>query len=193
MQQQEKPPYVRFTVKAVEDRIASQEAGHYVTKDVDYVQVTPRGSKDLYEAEVNDYFQRLTDAVRQGRFMQGWLEDIKAGYRAWKEGQEIPENGTSLRNWPLLSPAQLATLISISIRTVEDLAQANEETVARIGMGGRALKLKAEEWLRASQDGGKAAEKITALELALTSERAKNDALAKAVAEMQEQLKALKK
>lgn len=187
----EKPPYVRFMVKAVEDRDASIEAGRYVSRDVEYALITPRGSKDCIEAEVQDYFARLKGSVQQGRFQQEWLNDILATYRAWKEGQDIPEKGTSLKNWPLLGPSQLNTLLGINIRTVEELAEANEETISRIGMGGRALAMKAAEWCRASV-AGKPAEEVASLRLALESSNGKIQEMADALREAKHQIDLLK-
>lgn len=188
-----RPPYVRFTLKAVEDRNATIESGMYMTKDVEYALISPIGSKDCIEVEASSYIKRLAEDVRGGRFKQEWLTDIKSSYAAWKEGLEIPENGTSLLNWPLLSPSQRNLLIGIHVRTVEDLASATEETITRIGMGGRALKEKAKEWLRAATEGGKQASEITALKLQLDSEREKNKQLAEALQNLQAQVDQLLK
>ena len=42
---QARPPYVQFEMRAVEDRQASIDAGHYVAKDVAYAIITPAGSR----------------------------------------------------------------------------------------------------------------------------------------------------
>jgi predicted RecB family nuclease len=55
-------------------------------------------------------------------------------------------------------PAQIKTLLDINVRTVEELAAANEETLNRVGMGGRALKQKAIIWLESSK---RSAESLT--------------------------------
>jgi hypothetical protein len=61
----------------------------------------------------------------------------------YKQSRETPEQGIAIKDWPGASPAQIKTLLDINVRTVEELAAANEETLMRIGMGGRALKQKA--------------------------------------------------
>lgn len=192
-QQDEKPPFVRFTTKQQEDRNATIENGYYTTKDAHFALITPRGSKDCLEVELTNYLRNMQDAVRQGRFKQSWLEEIKASYEAWKRGEEIPEDGFPLKNWPLLSPAQLTNLLAINVRTVEELAQANEETVTRLGMGGRALSQKAREWLSAQGDVGKAAEQITKLTVALDAAKERSAQLEKQVLELAEQVKQLSK
>lgn len=50
--------------------------------------------------------------------------------------------GTDIRNWPVVSPAQIKNLFELHVHTIEDLAAANEEVISGIGMGGRMLKQK---------------------------------------------------
>lgn len=165
---QDRPPFVSFEVRAEEDRQASIEAGHYVTKDFDYALVTPAGSKDRVEQKVVEWFAKLRTQVREERFPAAWLENYESAYKAWKSGQEIPLDGTAIKNWPILSPSQVRTLLELNVRTVEDLAAANEELVVRLGMGGRSLRDKAREWAKAKGgDAGKQAEEIVALRLKL--------------------------
>lgn len=161
--QEARPPYVQFELRPVEDRAASQAAGHYVAKDVAYAIVTPAGSRDRHEKIAEEWLENMADQVRQERLPAEWLAHYRALYKAWKEGREAPENGTSIRNWPVASPAQIETLLNLRIRTVEDLATCNEEAIARMGMGGRALKQKAIDWLAAASSNGKDVEAITAL------------------------------
>lgn len=181
---EERPPYVTFEVRAVEDRQASIDAGHYVSKDVAYAIITPQGSKDRIERIADDWLTHLSEQVAQNRFKAEWLRTFKDNYSLWKDGQDIPDNGVSVRNWPVLSPAQVDSLIRIHVRTVEDLAAANEETISRLGMGGRGLQQKAREWLDSSRDTGKQVEEITALKI-------RNKELESQNKEMADQLKSL--
>jgi len=178
---QERPPFVTFEVRAEEDRQASIEAGHYVTKDVDYAIITPAGSKDRVERVAVDWFANLARQVEEGRFPQNWLDAFRSKFDYWKKGQELPVDGTSVRQWNVLSPSQCKTLLDLHVLTIEDLAVANEETIARLGMGGRDLQRRAREWLKASTDVGKVSERSAALE-------AENEALKTRMAEMEKQL-----
>lgn len=63
-----RPPYVMFETRAVEDRAASLEKGHYVTRDVDYAIITPMGSKDRTERVIKEWFDQLQQQVAEGRF-----------------------------------------------------------------------------------------------------------------------------
>lgn len=158
-----RPPYVTFETRPIEDRNASIEAGHYVAKDVIYALITPQGSRDRVEQEADAWLDMLAKESREGRFPQEWLTAYKSIYSEWKEGREMPLSGTSITLWPALKPSLIPTLLDIKILTVEDLANANEETVNRIGMGGRALKQQAKDWLEASSSVGTVAAKVTAL------------------------------
>lgn len=77
-----------------------------------------------------------------------------SAYKAFKEGQEAPVNGTPLEEWPVLTRSQVLTLKSLEFRSVEDIAGMNEYAIQRIGMGARQLKMKAMAYL---DDGAKAA------------------------------------
>ena len=160
---EQRPPYVEFKFRSVEDRNASLAAGHYVARDVAYAFITPAGSKDRTEKIAEEWLKHLDMEVKQQRFPAEWLKHYKAAYEAWKEDRELPPTGTALSSWPPLSPAQLENLLQLRIRTVEDLASANEEAIMRMGMGGRALKSLAEEWLRTSKGIGQTTATISEL------------------------------
>lgn len=188
-----RPPYVSFEVRAVEDRQASIESGYYQTKDVDFAFITPQGSKDRIERDVKDWFEQLEQQCQQNRFKREWLVAYKGAYDAWKSGREIPLNGTAILTWPVLSPSQAKQAIEHGVRTVEDLAAANEETIMRLGMGGRALKEKAVSWLSAAGSTGKVTEEINALRVANEATLERNKQLEKQLTELRGQVAALMK
>ena len=172
-----RPPYVTFEFRAEEDRAASIEAGHYVSKDVAYVLITPMGSKDRIERVAEEWLDKLRQDADEGRFPREWFQAFKGAFADWKSGRESPVEGTAFELWPPASPAQVRMLLDLRIRTVEDLAHANEEALRRIGMGGRALKQKAVDWLSAAVSGGKLAEEIGSLRQENETLRARNDQL----------------
>ena len=184
MSQEARPPYVTFETRQVEDRTASIDAGHYVAKDVHYAIITPSGSKDRLEKIAEEWLKDIEAAVREERFPAQWAEGYKAGYKAFLEGKELPEDGTPILTWPPLSPAQVRTIIDADVRTVEDLAAANEATLTRIGIGGRAFKQQAQAWLDTVKDTGKVAAELTAL-------RKENENLKKRDEERDAQIKEL--
>jgi len=175
--EEERPPYVIFETRAVEDRDASIKAGHYVSKDVNYALVTPPGSKDLHEEELEAWLGKAKMNARNGRMNPKWVEAWQAKADSWKKGNEIPEDGIPIKGWTLLSPAQCESLLYANIRTVEDLAQANDEGLSRIGMGALGLKKKAQAWLQATSDHGPLTMRVTALEQENAALKTQNESL----------------
>jgi len=188
---EERPPFVCFEVRAIEDRDATIAAGHYVTKDVDYALVTPRGSKDRVERIVAEWFPMLRQEAANGRFPLPWVTAIESGYADWKAGRETPIVGTAIKNWPVISPSQVIMMQQLGIRSVEDLASANEELITRIGMGGRALVQQAVSWLASSTDIGKVTAEISSLKVVNESLLRENTELRKDLQTMAENVKQL--
>lgn len=181
---EDRPPFIQFETRPVENRAKSNAAGCMVYDDVDFVIITPQGSKDKIEKVAHEWMKQCLDQVREQRLPQVWYNHYKALYDAFKEGRELPVNGKPLTTWPAATPGQVKTLHAIGIRTVEDLANCNEETVMRMGMGGRALKQLAFNWLAEAKEVGGAAMRLTQLE-------AENTALKASVASLSAQVQAL--
>lgn len=179
-------PWVEFKIVSVEDRDASIREGAYRAKDVDMASITPPGSKDCVERPVKDWFDNLAQQVEAGRFPREWLVAYRSSYEQWKETGEIPVDGTSVKNWAVASPSQIEMLLRLHIRTVEQLAQAPEEAIGRLGMGGRSLVEKAKAFVTQATSGmGKVAEENAALKEKVSSQET-------TIAEMGEQLRQLK-
>ena len=177
-------PYVRFERIAVEDPVATREAGHYVARDIDMANITPPYSKDVMKYKVANWLVQLDSDVNNGRIPVEWLQKYKAAYEAWKKGQELPLEGIPIKGWGVCSPAQQETLIKLHILTVEQLASANEEGLRRIGMGAVDLKNKADAWLKQLKKAGPATIEIAELKKENSSLKASVDSLEKRVAEL---------
>ena len=175
--QQARPPHVSFTRRAEEDRQASIEAGRYISRDVDYAIVTPSGSKDRVERVVSDWFSMLAGEVRAERWPQAWLDQLKSGYEAWTRGQTPPEHGTPLSTWPALSPAQVKNWAQIGLRTIEELAEANEEALTAYGMGARDMKSRAKLFLENAGDSAALVAKLRASEELIASMQVRMESL----------------
>jgi len=165
-----KPAYVVFEQRTVEDRDKTVAEGKFVGKVVNYALITPQGSKDRIERVADEWLESLKDHVASDRMPRAWLDAYVSIYKDWKEGREIPLDGTPILGWQAISTKQQDLIISANIRTVEDLANANDTAIYAIGMGGRALVEKAKAWLETANDTGKVAEQLQAL-------RTKNEAL----------------
>lgn len=181
-----RPPYVTFEREQKERR--NTDGTPMEPLDMDVAYITPVGSKDRIPRIVSEWFVMLQDQVMQGRFEQQWLDAYKAAYGAWKRDEEPPVNGFSVKNWPLLTKAQIRHLLSFHVITVEDLAGANEETLNRIGMGSRALKTSAQAFLEAQGDTGKLAARFAAMEVKQEALEARNAVLEASNAELKAKL-----
>jgi len=156
-------------------------------KDVDYVTVRQAGGVDSVIFEADHWIKVIIPMeVSGGRMPQPHAEYYKKAYARFKEGQEIPVEGTSIKVWPVATPAQIALLTSLNVRTVEELATLPDDGIRRIGMGGIDLKNKAKAWLAAANDKGKLTEEMAALQK-------KNGLLESNLQAMQEQIEELKK
>jgi hypothetical protein len=177
----ERPPFVRFERRGVEDRNASLDQGRYVEKDVDMALVTPPGSRDIMVHSVEDWMKGLRRGVEESRLPQSWFDRYRAQYESWRKGEELPVNGSPIKGWGVLSPAQQKNLIGLNILTVEDLAALNDEGVRRVGMGGVDLKNKANAWLRQLEDKGLLTQEHAALKAENVALKDQMEALSKQV------------
>lgn len=159
------PPHIRWETRSIEKRKLVEEGGGRYFIDVDFAVVTPIGSRDSVEKEVQPWFTQLEFECNQmpPRFDREWLDKIRASYERWKKGEELPIEGTSIKNWPVATPAEVKRMQQAGIRTVEDLCTANQETLDRIGMGGVSLKNRAVEWTQGKLGLGPIVEKVDAL------------------------------
>ena len=188
---EDRPPFIKFEVRPHEDRNASIEAGHYVAVDVDYAVITPAGSKDEIPRIYHEWVEQLTQGIRDGRFKAEYVQAIKGMYEAWKEGLEMPVDGTPIRGWTVLGPSDQENIIAARIRTVEELAEANEQTLMSLGVGSRVMKQKARAWLDSSNSQGKATEKISALQSELKDQMNINKKLTEDLSSLTARLEAL--
>jgi len=163
-QRGDRPAYVTFERIAVEDKAESTRQGHYVAKDVDYVNVTPAYSKDMWKSKVPQWLDNMKSDVMNGRLPQEWMDAYLRKYEAWKNGQALPLEGTAIKGWGVISPAQQEILLRMNILTVEDLAGINDEGLKRIGMGAMELKNKARAWIAQLNDKGPLTIKMASIE-----------------------------
>lgn len=158
-----RPPYVAWETRPMEDRSASIANGHYTSKDVDFAVITRPGSRDTLDKEALVWLTELKNKAAKGEVPPAWYEGFKASYDSWKKGEELPANGTAIKDWPPLSPSARKDILAAGIRTVEDLAELSDSDLTSIGTGALAYKQKAQAWLKASGDTGKVAEQLSTM------------------------------
>jgi hypothetical protein len=141
-------PFIEFFIDSEEDRVKSLENGRLTMRDVDMVRVRQRGSKDYVEKPVAGWLKEMRAYSDEGHQPAEWADLYEAAYKKWKAGEDGPVKGFDLRNWGGINKAQVENLRSMGILSVEEVAEMNESTMNRIGMGSRALKNRAMEWVR---------------------------------------------
>jgi hypothetical protein len=148
---QARPPFVEFKQIAKHDPVQSEKVGYRITKNVDMAYIMQPGSRDQVEigaqAWLDSIKRKMLDASPDA-YPQEWVDQFRRKYEMWKEGLEAPLNGTSVREWPVLSPAQVENFIGTRLLTIEDVAAMTEEAMGRVGMGARELREKARDWLK---------------------------------------------
>lgn len=183
-QRQEARPFVVFEMRTQEDRAQTSTDGVTRMVDVPWAIVRAPGSRDSLEKPAKEWLEQLRQYARDDRIPRNWPAEYEEAFRLWSLGEEMPLQGTAIKSWPPLSPAQRKNLISIGVLTVELLAAANEETLRRLGMGGATLKQLANTWLTEAKDKGSMAQSLEATKVEL-------EQLRTTVAEQAETIKAL--
>jgi hypothetical protein len=174
-------PHLFFSEDSIEDRGASIAAGRLVSKPIDKVTIRQPGSKDDVEKEAEPWLETLH---QNPNWAPEWVERAKSMYRQWKAGQEITQVGTHIRMWAPVSKSEAEMLIAAGVRTVEELASANEQIISRIGIGGRDLKNRAIAWMDSAAKDGRGAEELNALRVA-------NEAQSKQIADLMQKMNQL--
>jgi hypothetical protein len=136
-----------------------------VFRDVELVTVRQPGGVDSIIYELDKWLNSVIPSeLNSGRLHPDIAEYYRKAAKRFREGQEIPVEGTPIKTWPVLTPAQAETVLGIHVRTVEELANLADDGVRRLGMGGIDLKNKAKAWLAAASDKGKLTHEMAALQ-----------------------------
>lgn len=111
--------------------------------------------------------------------------DYPMAWAAYKEKRKQPsESGLPLELWPLTTLARVEEFKSIGIRTVEALAMVSDERLRNLGMGGRDLRQKAQDYIASAKSAAPLAqmrEEIESIKLLL---KQKDEAIAALQAEV---------
>lgn len=130
--------HVEFYMGAVMDGPRSEASGHPVFMDKPFIRIhVPGDQNTVIDTKVTPYYQ----------------ERFKDEFRSFMAGSEAGIAGWRLKEWPVISAAQVKNLEFLSIHTVEQLAGLSDTQVQKVGMGGTDLRAKAQAALAAATDG----------------------------------------
>lgn len=123
---------VRFHTEAVKDELASAERGRPIFKDEERVQISFPG---------NPWFKPVFPISQKHK--DDWPDE----YKSFKEGLEPSLVGTPLEEWPILTTARVLEMKALGFFTVENVAEASDVNLQRIGMGYFGLRDRAKAFL----------------------------------------------
>ena len=126
---------VKFYTKSVQDRERSERRGRPVFREVEYIDITVPGQR-------NSVRRPATHRDKQ-RFPRH--------YQAFKQRIEIPEEGTPLAEWGLISRSTADMLAFSNVKTVEQLAEVPDNIITDF-MNGLSLKQKAKDFLQRTKN-----------------------------------------
>lgn len=134
-------PNHRFLTLPVEDRTVAREDGTYGIRPADFAFLSqPGDNRTELEKEVTAeeiaYWHRMPH-----------LNHLPDLYERWRQGMTAPVSGTPLKDWEHITPDQLHKAMTLNVRTVENLADLNDEGCRTFGMGAISLRTKAKNWL----------------------------------------------
>ncbi len=122
----------RFYVDTIPDEPESRKQGRRCYKEEERVEVYMPGNNLTIPVF------KVTDEHRER-----WPRE----YEAFKAGLAPPVDGVPLEEWPALNRAQILELKYLNFRTVDDIINASDASIQKIGMGGRILQQRAKAFL----------------------------------------------
>lgn len=123
---------VRFFIKEREDKAASQAQGRPIFRETEYVEIRVPGKRDA---------QACRPATERDK------QRFPRHYDMFKRRVEVPAEGTPLSEWPQITRSTIEQLSFLHIKTVEQLANANDTDLGTMH-GGISLKQRAAEFLK---------------------------------------------
>lgn len=111
--------------------LKSKEEGREVFDQVPYIKITSPGAKQVVDREVRDEDKR--------EYPRLWA--------AFEAGEERPEDGQPVEEWPAVNVAQVAELKAAGIFTVEQVANIPDQNLNVLGMQARKLRSKAQAYM----------------------------------------------
>jgi hypothetical protein len=128
---------------------ASEQAGHPVFEDRDFIEINIPG-------DMNNVIQRpVTDNDKKQ-----WA----AMYARYKEGLEPSVDGVPLEAWARLTPASVANYKAAGVKTVEHIAGMSDQVCNKVSMGAMADRTAAKAYLAGAKDSALAQKQALVIE-----------------------------
>lgn len=164
---EDKRLHVQFFYEEIPDAKKTAEMGRPIFKSVEMCEIRIPGDKDNVTVE------------RVSRMQPDPRLRFPGQYARHKAGEAVQIEGTLLRQWGLITPAEAKSYEAIDVYTVEQLAGMSDATCQK-HRGVLADRQKAKDWL----DKAKGLEPVAQARSENERLRAENEALREAVAEL---------
>lgn len=128
---------VGFGMLPVEDKSASDKAGHPVFVDREFFSARVPGDKNTHSLRISTKKDR---------------ERFPRAYAAFKQRDTVPIQGLPIEHWPQITRAQAMTLKAAAVHTVEALAEVHDGNIEKLGSNARELRAKAKAFLAQAAD-----------------------------------------
>lgn len=137
-----------------------------MTRPVDWVTYAPVHA--VQSTQITDRVDKMRppegglrgdDEGRKMAFLRHRWDMIDRAYRAWKEGIEIPLDGTPLGVWPGINEAQANAFRTVGIKTVEAIRDIPDGLIGKVALPGVREIVKQAGFFLESRDASSAAAK----------------------------------
>ena len=128
---------IRFFRDKVQLGFASEQAGHPVYDDRDFIEINIPGDMN------NVIVREVTERDKQ---------TYAAQFARYKQGLEPSQEGTPLEAWPRLTPAAVANYKALGVFTVEHIAEMSDQVCNKVSMGAMADRTAAKAYIKLAKD-----------------------------------------
>lgn len=136
--------YVEFEKVPVQNNFESEKEGRPIFADTDYIKIIFPGDKTKQVYRPVDFVGNANVPADTVRFPKQW--------DAYQKSESQQDNvGTPITEWAPLTKSQAAEFKAMNIHTVESLASLPDTALSFLGA--RAMRDKAQIWLKSAQDG----------------------------------------
>ncbi len=128
-----------------------------VDKIVTFIHIITHSRAEVEEI-ADDFIAKKRNDAKNGRYEMSWVEEFAKGLAEFRQGREIPREGTPTITWRGLAESRREQL-ALTLPTLEDIAAVPDSSLGDLlGIGGREIRDKAIATLKENVGGSLAAE-----------------------------------
>jgi hypothetical protein len=139
-----------FKMMAIKNEAESKRQGRPIFDDWEMCELRVAGSKDFPCPPALSFSHWIVDEETGEQRAITYAERFAKQYQQFKSREQQTKTGTPLDYLPFLTEGKRAELRALSIYTAEALAELEGQSLKNLGLGGRELKNKAQEYLASS-------------------------------------------